>query len=486
MNPINPADRQITTNLEEHNIMINKINEIVGAISGVETNVATMQVAVTTMDGKVTTFGVTVDNMGAKIDEHIKTLGISADESTMTLTIIKESGAVINIPLPVASVISSGVMNSSQAFALEDYGLRISALENQGITYILILPNMTPSQPEIMSAYTGTYPNAPNPPLNNAYIYDPSKPLKYVYDGQNTHTWLKSEDAGVSAWSNNSFGLAKGSVSGNGKIFAESDGTGSVIGWDALNGKVTSLENGIDNLDVVNSPTKIEIKGLKPNGTTKVTKEIRNVTNPAITDDNENCVITKKQYAMLMDKLINQGEVDYCIPSDATIISSFNDIEIKSKYFSIVSNDVVKTFLYVRLPNMNSSYNHDHSYSRGVSLNRTLKAHGIYDTFPSTVSIEDVTSINVNRTRDPPTPPASYSYIEEFTLDTMNIGKYINFYGAGYYESSTLKTFKFGLSYTTKVTINQINPPASTYKIVAMKSTNYKHMEDIAVIIRIT
>ena len=482
MNPINPADRQITTNLEEHNIMINKINEIVGAISGVETNVATMQVAVTTMDGKVTLFEGTITDIITKVADHVKNLEITADESTVTLTITKEDGTIINIPFPVASSTVAGVMNRAQATALEGYEGRISALENVGTTYILTLPNSDPTENEINTAYTTTYPSAPYPPLNGCFVYDPSKPLKYTYN-VNTTSWVKTADAGVSKWTNTTFGVVKGSASGNGTIYAESDGTGSVIGWDALNNKVTSLENGIDNLDTVNSPTKIEIKGFKSDGTEKVTKEIRNVTNPAITDDNENCVITKKQYAILMDKLINQGEVDYCVPSDATIISSFNDIEIKSKYFSIVSNNTVKTFLYVRLPNLKSSYLHAGQYNKGISLNRTLKAHGIYNTFPSNISFENFGAINVCATGSPPT-------IVESTLDTMNIGKFVNFYSEGYYVSGsyyyTLMTSKFGLTGYQKVNIGQYVPPDSNYKIVTMQSLSNLYMEEIAVIIRIT
>lgn len=486
MNPINPADRQITTNLEEHNIMINKINEIVGAISGVETSVASMQITVATMDGKVTVFEGSITDIIMKVADHVKNLEITADESTVTLTITKEDGTIINIPFPVASSSGAGVMNRAQVTALEGFEGRISALENVGTTYILTLPNSAPTQNEINTSYTTTYPSAPYPPLNGCFVYDPTKPLKYTYN-TNTTSWVKTADAGVSKWTNNTFGVVKGSSSGNGTIYAESDGTGSVIGWDALNNKVTSLENGIDNLDTVNSPTKIEIKGLKSNGTIKVTKEIRNVTNPAITDDNENCVITKKQYAELMDRVINSGSAEgyFCpIPSDATIISVINDGILKSKYFSIISDGTLKKFLWVSNTFSEDRNEWGNPNCFGISLNRILKYHGIYNSFPTPVG-NNFNCVNVQSSGgSPPT-------VKEYTLDTLLIGQEIAYYE---YEEEISGTYyavrrkKLALSPNGGISLRILKRPdiETPYKIISVGNSSRYINGRWDIIIRIT
>ena len=53
--------------------------------------------------------------------------------------------------------------------------------------------------------------------------------------------WTQQTDV-VSIFTNDTAGIIKGSTA-SGKIYAETDGTGSVNGWDAQNNRITNLEN---------------------------------------------------------------------------------------------------------------------------------------------------------------------------------------------------------------------------------------------------
>lgn len=356
MNPINPSDRQISTNLEEHNIMINKINEIVGSMTGVENSVISLTASVTTMGQTVHICEENVTALLDRVSAFFKNLNLSVNQSTITLTLTRDDDTTLVIPFPVASTTSAGIMNSAQASAIESYANRISALENVGTTYILTLPSTTPTQTEITNAYHTTYPSAPVIPLNGCYVYDPSKPLRYTYDA-NTSTWIRTAEAGTSQWTNTNFGIAKGSSTGEGKIYAESDGTGSVIGWDVLTTKVT---NALSKIKIRQATTggKETIIESEKDGVDSDSLIIKNVMD-STADPNENCLITKSQYAGLIRA--SEGNSDtpdylklkyvsrYIVPNDAMVEPMIEVNCAGIQRFSITRNGVTKNFIRIAM-----------------------------------------------------------------------------------------------------------------------------------------
>ena len=85
--------------------------------------------------------------------------------------------------------------------------------------------------------------------INGAKINDSDNQKVWTYY-TNTSTWYAATNTTqvtVSQWTNSSAGIVKGSTTA-GQIFAESDGTGSVNGWDTLNNTVGGQGTAITNL----------------------------------------------------------------------------------------------------------------------------------------------------------------------------------------------------------------------------------------------
>ena len=134
--------------------------------------------------------------------------------------------------IPIASATASGLMNAQTYKSLSSMDARISALEGkQSIVYVTFASD-SPSQSEITAVFTST---AGRAPVKGDIADDIARALIYQYDGVQ---WIKTQSV-AAKWSNDTAGLVKGTPAGGaaGTLFAETDGTGSVNGWDALSTK---------------------------------------------------------------------------------------------------------------------------------------------------------------------------------------------------------------------------------------------------------
>lgn len=151
--------------------------------------------------------------------------------------------------IPMASSTQAGLMNAQTYASLTSMDARLSALEGkQSIVYVTFASN-NPSQSEITAVFTST---ASRSPVKGDIASDIARALIYQYDGVQ---WIKTQSV-AAQWTNDSAGLIKGTpASGDaGTIFAETDGTGSVNGWDALSTKVDNtyaqVQNNTSNISV--------------------------------------------------------------------------------------------------------------------------------------------------------------------------------------------------------------------------------------------
>lgn len=161
----------------------------------------------------------------------------SVNASTVTLIGNKNDGSQTTTNLPVASELQAGVMNTATYVNLKDLNSRVTSLESNTTTYIVVLPNDTPTQAEILNAYRTAYPLAPNPPLDGTTVIDVDKQLFYRYV-KNGNIWIKTSGFNVTPFTNENAGIIKGSTT-PGQVQAETDGTGSLVGYDAL---ISSIE----------------------------------------------------------------------------------------------------------------------------------------------------------------------------------------------------------------------------------------------------
>lgn len=178
-------------------------------------------------------------------------VGANTSTTTFNLEAAKENlltGATSSkqVSMPVASSTEAGIMNSSTFDAVSNNTSNINALLN-GAVAITGLP-AEPTQAQLTTAWeTAT---GATDLMNRAGIYDVTNGKVWTYY-TNSATWYSvtnTTQVTINIFTNNSEGTIKGSTN-VGQIFAETDGTGSVNGWDALNDTVSNNTSDIADLE---------------------------------------------------------------------------------------------------------------------------------------------------------------------------------------------------------------------------------------------
>lgn len=187
-----------------------------------------------------------VSRVEQQVEDSVIELTDRVNGSTVTIVGNKNSGASTEVTLPVSSRLQAGVMNSATYATLDELGNRVTALESNTVTYLVTLPNDNPTQAEINSVYQTAYPTAPFPPNDGTTIIDQGKQLFYRYV-KNGNLWIKTTGFTISQWTNDTLGTVKGSTT-PGQIQAETDGTGSLVGYDAIISNISTAENNINAL----------------------------------------------------------------------------------------------------------------------------------------------------------------------------------------------------------------------------------------------
>ena len=184
-----------------------------------------------------------VSRMEQQVEDSVIELTDRVNGSTVTIVGNKNSGASTEVILPVSSRLQAGVMNSATYATLDELGNRVTALESNTVTYLVTLPNDNPTQAEINSAYQTAYPTAPFPPNDGTTVIDQGKQLFYRYV-KNGNLWIKTTGFTISQWTNDTLGTVKGSTT-PGQIQAETDGTGSLVGYDVMVANIASNTDAI-------------------------------------------------------------------------------------------------------------------------------------------------------------------------------------------------------------------------------------------------
>lgn len=169
---------------------------------------------------------------------------ISSTSSTATITNSKYNPTTGDttsetLSMPVASNNTAGVMNSSMYSQFVSMSDNLTAILNGSVAITGLAAS--PSQSDLTTAWetaTGLVEL-----VNGAKIADIDNQKVWTYY-TNTDTWYSATNTAqvtVSQWTNSALGTVMGS-SIDGQIFAETNGTGSVNGWDTLKGRVATLE----------------------------------------------------------------------------------------------------------------------------------------------------------------------------------------------------------------------------------------------------
>lgn len=144
--------------------------------------------------------------------------------------------------IPVASSTQAGIVNVSTYNGWMGLMDRVSALENARNTYYGAFSSDNPAQGEITSVFVTV---AGRQPKAGDYLTDIARNLTYGYTGQ---AWVKVEASGeIPLFTQGTSGLIVG-ANEDGKVYAEADGTGSVVGWDTVKAHITTYGSRVDTL----------------------------------------------------------------------------------------------------------------------------------------------------------------------------------------------------------------------------------------------
>ena len=177
------------------------------------------------------------------LDPTISTSTVQLNESKVNLATGATSSD--NVVLPVASSTQAGVMNSATFDAITNNKNNIDAFLGGSVAVTGL--SASPSQSDITTAWqteTGL-----TTLINRATVYDVTNDKVWTYYSNDTtwHAASNTSQVTINTFTNSSEGTILGSTN-TGQIFAESDGTGSVNGWDTLTGNVSTNTGNISSL----------------------------------------------------------------------------------------------------------------------------------------------------------------------------------------------------------------------------------------------
>ena len=203
----------------------------------------------------------------ATADVALNDAQINVTATTGTLSMAQNDGGQKSTAVPIANSEQAGLMNAQTFNSVTDLQSRVSALENKQAIVYVTLPSTSPTQAQITASFATA---AGREPVKGDICMDIAKALSYQFDGT---TWILTQQV-AAPWSNTTAGLVKGSASGAGTIFAESDGTGSVNGWDELNATIANNTSAI-----ATNKTSIEtVDGRVDDANTAISKNASDIT----------------------------------------------------------------------------------------------------------------------------------------------------------------------------------------------------------------
>lgn len=178
----------------------------------------------------------------------------------------KETSTATN-QINLANDTTAGLMSTSDYQSIRDLQARVGQLE-QKATRLLYTASTTPTADEINTFVTGLGYTAPFEGI--AVVVEGTNHVWHYYEGE--VGWKDDGVDVVANFTNTSAGIILGSQT-DGKVYAETDGTGSVYGWGDLKGRVGTLETNMSNY--VPKTTTVAGKPLSSDvslGTLKITK----------------------------------------------------------------------------------------------------------------------------------------------------------------------------------------------------------------------
>ena len=218
---------------------------------------------------------------------------VSIAETKTNLGNDTETTETNNIPL--ANDTTGGLMSSADYKQIRNNTSRIEQLEGQ-TTRLLYTASENPTASDINTFVTGL---GYTSPFNGiAVVVDNTYHIWHYYENDNIG-WRDDGADTVNQFTNNNLGTIKGTAT-DGKVYAETDGTGSVYGWDNLKSTVSDINSNLQNkANYSDIPTKTsELEN--DSGFSTFSGSYNDLTDKPtnlVTTDTEQTIIGKKKFS---------------------------------------------------------------------------------------------------------------------------------------------------------------------------------------------
>ena len=223
------------------------LSNSVTALSTANTAKATADALKTTVDEHTTSIEaveIVAEQALTDANDAFDQASITQTAEAATITMTRGTGLQKQIPFPIASSVQTGMMNAQTYAGIVNLTARVDKLEASKTVYYVTFSSSSPTESELTSLFTTV---AGRAPVAGDYLTDIAKSLTYGYNGTN---WIKVEtSADVPIFTSEAPGLIKGSTV-DGTVAAETDGTGSVNGWDNVK---TTLNNHTESIGTIQS-----------------------------------------------------------------------------------------------------------------------------------------------------------------------------------------------------------------------------------------
>jgi len=251
------------------------------AVSALQTAVSNEVTARSTADTTLQTNITTVDdklNYNAHIEGNSDEISYNGDTVTKVSPYRNLKTGITGSrseSIHLANDTTAGLMSHNDYNQIRTNTARIEALEGQ-TRRLLYTTSANPSAQDIqdfVDDYLQSIGITPSPSeyAGIAVVVSATFHVWHYYNDANVG-WRDDGTDTVTQFTNSVPGIIKGAGQTDGSIYAESDGTGSVYGWDALKTRVSNTETSITSLGT-NKVDKVSGKGLSTNDFTTAYKD---------------------------------------------------------------------------------------------------------------------------------------------------------------------------------------------------------------------
>ena len=453
-----------TKNIDEHNQIVSKINELVedrnaadGQIDAVKQTADTAladagtarqtaddaKALATTADGKATTNATDIATNTADIGtlnglmEYMNanafiTVVFNKTATAITAMFTRKDGSTYSANLPIATTTSAGFMDSAMKQQLDANTNAIVVLQSQYPTIFVTFPNASPTQTEIQTVYDNyrtAYPaiNLPAIPAQGFTMIDTTNNITVAYDKVAVQ-WVFSTNA-ISKATNSTYGVLVGEENGaDGSLYIVA-GKALVNGFDALKGRMDDAETAIalkaTRMSFEKPSTGEMILYIRRADETINSRVVINSISDESVGANVGCLITKEEYAKAKAGSIATTKPAYVVGVDALdgaakLYKFVSDRTITippyiSSFFAdILSSNVMDEFV---IPFLTDTSGNQLSDCRGIITDKkstysVASCHGILTMSTPSYPISAIT-INDNK--------INISYLDNTTLHNLEI-----------------------------------------------------------------